>query len=346
MIKRNNKSPYTWPAEWETQSATWIAWPHNQQTWLNRFEPIPNTFEQFITELARVQTVHVLSGPHGLRYPASRNLSNVPNVQIHDVVTNDTWIRDYGPTFVRRLDDSALVGVDWQFNAWGGKYPPFDDDARAAQSICKIIGCPRSDSAMYCEGGALETDGAGTLLTTSSVLMNPSRNPGWSREMVAGELQRQLGVKKIIWVDGGGLLGDDTDGHIDQLARFVAPGTVVAAESSRLSDPNHAGLAENLRILRNAKLADGTRIEVHALPTPAPRFVDQKRVPESYCNFLFANGIVIMPTFQSDTTDRAALRLFEQLLPDRKIIPLDATHLIWGLGAFHCASQQQPVGKL
>jgi agmatine deiminase len=346
VIKRNYQSPHTWPAEWETQSATWIAWPHNQQTWLSRFEPIPSVFEQFIIELARVQTVHVLSGPSGLRYPASRNLSNVPNVIIHDVVTNDTWIRDYGPTFVRRLDDNALVGVDWQFNAWGGKYPPFDDDARAAQAICKIIRCPCSHSAMFCEGGALETDGSGTLLTTSSVLMSPTRNPGWTREMVEGELQRQLGVTKIIWVDGGGLLGDDTDGHIDQLARFVAPGVVVAAESSRLSDPNHAGLAENIRILGNAKLANGKQIEVHALPTPAPRFVDQKRVPESYCNFLFANGIVIVPTFQSDATDRAALRLFEQLLPDRKIVPLDATHLIWGLGAFHCASQQQPVGKL
>jgi agmatine deiminase len=184
------------------------------------------------------------------------------------------------------------------------------------------------------------------LLTTSSVLMNPSRNPGWTREMVEGELQRQLGVSNIIWVDGGGLLGDDTDGHIDQLARFVSPGVVVAAVSSRLSDPNQAGLAENIRILQNAKLADGQPIEVHPLPTPPPRFVDQRRVPESYCNFLFANGIVVVPTFQCEPTDHAALRLFEQLLPDRRVVPIDATDLIWGLGAFHCASQQQPETKL
>lgn len=302
-------------------------------------------FIQFITELARVQAVHVLSGPSGLPHPASENLSSSPNVFIHNVATNDTWIRDYGPTFVRRLDDGALVGIDWQFNAWGGKYPAYADDARAAETICKLNGCPRSVSAIFCEGGALETDGAGTLLTNSSVLLNPTRNPGWTREMVAGELQRQLGVINIIWVDGGGLIGDDTDGHIDQLVRFVTPGLVVAAKSSESGDPNNEGLSENLRILRRATLLDGNRIEVHVLPTPPPRYIDQERVPESYCNFLFANGIVIVPTFQSDATDRAAIRLFEQLLPDRKIIPLDATDLIWGRGAFHCASQQQPIGK-
>lgn len=302
-------------------------------------------YVQFITELARVQPVHVLSGPSGLRQSASANLTPSPNVIIHNVATNDTWIRDYGPTFVRRLDDGALVGIDWQFNAWGGKYPAYSDDARAAETICKLIGCPRSASPLYCEGGALETDGAGTLLTTSSVLLSPTRNPGWSREMVEGELQRQLGVTNIIWVDGGGLIGDDTDGHIDQLARFVAPGIVVAAVSSQASDLNQAGLAENLRVLRAATLLDGKRIEVHELPTPPPRYVDRERVPESYCNFLFANDIVIVPTFQSDVTDRAAIRLFEQLLPERKIVPLDATDLIWGRGAFHCASQQQPYGK-
>ncbi len=167
---------------------------------------------------------------------------------------------------MRRRDDGELVGVDWQFNAWGGKYPPFDDDARAAQLICKIVGCPRSDSALYCEGGALETDGAGTLLTTSSVLMSATRNPGWTRAMVEGELKRQLGITNIVWVDGGGLLGDDTDGHIDQLARFVAPNVIVAAVSSRLSDPNHAGLAENFRTLQQARSAEGDAFEVYALP--------------------------------------------------------------------------------
>jgi agmatine deiminase len=258
------------------------------------------------------------------------------------VPTNDCWIRDFGPTFVRRVDDGSLVGVNWKFNAWGGKYPPYDDDARSAATVCSILGCPRNTSALYCEGGALETDGLGTLLTTSSVLMNPTRNPGWTRTMVETELKRQLGVTKVVWVDGGGLLGDDTDGHIDQLARFVAPDVLVAATSSHVSDPNHPGLVENVRILRHATSANEHPLTVHHLPTPPPRFIDQRRVPESYCNFLLANDIVIVPTFKHDATDQFALRLFEELFPQRRIVPLDASDLIWGLGAFHCASQQQP----
>jgi agmatine deiminase len=343
VLKMSAHSPHSWPAEWEPQAATWIAWPHNRATWPDRFTPIPGVFRKFIAELSQVQPVHVLSGKSSLPEPPQDYLSDLKNVTVHAIATNDTWIRDFGPTFVRRLDDGALVGVNWHYNAWGGKWPPYDDDAKAGTAICQTIGCLRSASSLYCEGGALETDGEGTLLTTSSVLMSPSRNPGWSREMVEGELKRQLGVLRILWIDGGGLQGDDTDGHIDQLARFVAPGVVVAATSSSLSDPNHAGLAENVRILRKSLSATEAKLEVFSLPTPPPRSVDQHRVPESYCNFVLANGIVIVPTFRNDATDQPALRLFEQLLPNRRIIPLDASDLIWGLGAFHCASQQQPL---
>ncbi len=262
---------------------------------------------------------------------------------MHPVSTNDAWIRDYGPTFVLRKTDGQLVGIDWKFNAWGGKYPPFDDDARAAELICRRIGCTRSMSPLYCEGGGLETDGQGTLLTTSSCLLSASRNPGWSRAMVEEELMRQLGVTRIVWVDGGGLIGDDTDGHIDQLARFVAPGIVVAAVSSNVHDPNFAGLARNVKILRESSSASGQQLQVVELPTPPPRFIAGKRVPESYCNFLFANGIVIVPTFGQPTTDRAAIDILGSLMPAHQIVPLDASELIWGLGAFHCASQQQPA---
>lgn len=338
----NHSSPHMWPAEWERQAATWIAWPHHLETWPGRFAPIPGIFAQLVAELAKVQPVHVLSGPSRPTPSARSLLAPIDQVTIHDVPTNDTWIRDYGPSFVRRKADGVLVGVDWKFNAWGGKYPPFDDDARAAESICKLVGCPRSISSMHCEGGALETDGQGTLLTTSSCLMSPTRNPGWSGEMIETELMRQLGVTKIIWVDGGGLDGDDTDGHIDQLARFVTPGLVVAATSSDRNDPNRAGLARNVEILRLATDAQGNPLSVVELPTPPPRLVDGKRVPESYCNFLFANGIVLLPTFGNDSTDRDAIELLGSLLPNHRIVPLDARDLIWGLGAFHCASQQQP----
>jgi agmatine deiminase len=335
-------SPHHWPAEWERQTATWIAWPHNLETWPGRFAPIPKAFIAFIAELARVQKVHVLAGGQhtGL---AKSMLAPIENATVHPIATNDVWIRDYGPTFVRRKSDNSLIGIDWKYNAWGGKYPPYGDDAAAAESICRVIGCPRSMSPLYCEGGALETDGQGTLLTTSSCLMTKTRNPGWSVRMVEDELKRQLGVTRIVWVDGGGLEGDDTDGHIDQLARFVAPGVVVAACSSVRSDPNRDGLLRNIEILRGSRNARGEPLRVIELPTPPPRFIDGKRVPESYCNFLIANGLVVVPTFGSDATDRDALETLASLLPAYRVIGLDARDLIWGLGAWHCASQQQPI---
>lgn len=353
-------SPHLWPAEWERQAATWIAWPHNLDTWPGRFESIPPAFVKFILTLSQFQSVHVLTGPASVRPTAetflskealsgqafNRGTSNPQHpIELHQVATNDAWIRDYGPTFVRRRDDGALVGVDWKYNAWGGKYPPYDDDANAAELICRAVGCTRSMSSMYCEGGGLESDGQGTLLTTSSCLLSPTRNPGWTRDMVETELKRQLGVEKIIWVDGGGLLGDDTDGHIDQLARFVSPTVVVAATSSDVSDPNSAGLQANLETLRQSTAADGTPLTVHALPTPPPRLIDDRRVPESYCNFVFVNDGLIVPTFRHEATDQAALKLLGQLLPQRKIVPLDAYDVIWGLGAWHCLSQQQPADQ-
>lgn len=341
----NTTSPHFWPAEWEQQTATWIAWPHNLETWPDRFEPIPALFVKFIEAISRFQQVHVLSGPAGIEVTAEEHLSNLSGVTIHSVATNDTWIRDYGPTFVTRKADGTLVAVDWQYNAWGDKYPPYDDDARATERIRRIIGCELSASAMYCEGGAIDGNGAGTVMATTSCLLSPTRNPGWTRDMVEDELKRQLGIDKILWVDGGGLAGDDTDGHIDQLARFVGPATVVAASSSQPDDPNRQGLERNVGTLREATTRDGIRLNVHTLPTPPPRFIGNKRVPESYCNFLFVEGAVIVPTFRHDPTDQMAIELLGRLIPDRKIIPIDAHELVWGLGAFHCASQHQPAPR-
>jgi agmatine deiminase len=336
-------SPHVWPAEWEPQAATWIAWPHNRHTWPVNFDRIPSAFVNFIGALAKVQPVHVLSGPAGVQPAATDLLHDVPNIHVHSVATNDSWIRDYGPTFVRRRDDGSLVGIDWRYNAWGGKYPPYDLDAQASESICRTLGCPRSMSALHCEGGGLETDGQGTLLTTSSCLLSPNRNPGWTREMIATELRRQLGVQHILWVDGGGLQGDDTDGHIDQLARFVAPGVVVAATSSYRDDPNRSGLEKNLRQLEQAQDAQGNPLTVHPLPTPPPRTIGGQRVPESYCNFLLANGIVLVPTFGHPASDEYAMDLFARLYPQRSIVPVASQELIGGLGALHCLSQQQPA---
>lgn len=353
-------SAYRWPAEWEPQSATWIAWPHNRATWPGRFDPIPASFTRFIVELSRAQPVHVLAGPAGIAPSADELLGPLAGAQanrssaaptetgiikIHPVATNDVWIRDYGPTFVQDTRDGSLVAIHWRFNAWGGKYLPCDFDAAAGRAIAELVSCPCLPSSIVCEGGGIETDGQGTLLTTSSVLLSSTRNPGMSRSAIEAELQSKLGVTQILWIDGGGLEGDDTDGHIDQLARFVSPGVVVAAVSSVADDSNRPGLAANFEMLSQAHDARGQRLTVFPLPTPPPRSVDGRRVPESYCNFLIANGIVVVPTFRAPTDD-AALRLIEQLLPDRRIVPLDAYDLIWGLGAFHCASQQQAAAHV
>ncbi len=200
-----HESQFRWPAEWEPQQATWISWPHNHATWPGYFEPIPDVFVHFIQEISRVQRVEVLSGPAAIEPNAKEMLRGMANVNVHDIATNDVWIRDYGPTFVKRVADQCLVGIDWQFNAWGGKYPPYDCDARAAESICDLAGCPRECSWLYCEGGGLETDGQGTVMTTSSVLLSETRNPGRTRSEIEQELARQLGAKRVLWVDGGGL---------------------------------------------------------------------------------------------------------------------------------------------
>lgn len=338
-------SPHHWPAEWETQAATWIAWPHNRETWPGRFETIPDQFFEFVSSLSNAQPVNVLVSDGKISEQHLKLLEERPQVFVHNVPTNDAWIRDFGPTFVRRNDDRSVVGICWKYNAWGGKYPPYDEDAAAGQRICQIMRCQRSVSGMYCEGGALDGNGAGTVLSTSSCLLNPNRNPGWTRQMACEELQQQLGTKRVIWVDGGALAGDDTDGHIDQIARFVSKRTVVAAVSSTHQDPNHLGLLRNVKILEQSQTAEGEPLEVLRLPTPPPRFVGDKRVPESYCNFLIANGIVIVPTFRNRSTDEYAVELLGSHFPGRTIVPLDAYDISWGLGAFHCASQQQPASQ-
>ncbi|MEM8735369.1 MAG: agmatine deiminase family protein [Planctomycetota bacterium] len=337
----NISSPHYWPAEWSSQAATWIAWPHNQETWPGRFGEVPAAFLRFVTVLCEVQQVHVLISDNAIESRYRDALERLPQVELVEIETNDCWIRDFGPTMVKRRDDHSLVGVCWRYNGWGEKYPPFDKDAAAATKIVEAIGCPRSNSSLYCEGGALETNGQGILFSTQNCLLNPNRNPGWTQSMVEDELKMQLGVEQIVWVDGGGLKGDDTDGHIDQLARFTNENTVVAAVANP-QDENYVGLEENVRILREVRQSSGQPLNVVRLPIPPARFVDHQRVPESYCNFVIANETVIVPTFRNERTDHEAIDLLGSLFPSRTMMPIDAHDLVWGLGAFHCASQQQP----
>ncbi len=338
---------YRWVAEWVPHEATWIAWPHNPETWPGLMETIPSVAEKMIRSLAEVEHVHVLGGPPESEAQAREVLAGADNVTVHSIPTNDCWIRDYGPTFVVHEGEGKLGAVLWKFNAWGKKYEPYDEDAAANRRICEFLeGLPIDiatfASKMVCEGGGLETDGEGTLLTTSSCLLSYQRNPDWERETIEAELTRMLGVKKILWIDGGELAGDDTDSHIDQLVRFFAPGKVVAAVSYNLDDSNAPKLAKQYEVLKGVTDAQGRALEIVPLVTPPPRYIQGKRVPESYCNFYIANEIVLVPIFGYRETDEAAVRTLGELFPNRQIIPIDASNFIWGLGAFHCATQQQP----
>lgn len=335
-------SDFRWPAEWEPMVAIWLAWPHNLQTWPGRFPHIPQAFTRFIRQVAEVLPVELLVPPHAATIAACY-LKNVGNVTTHDCPTNDCWIRDYGPTFVQAIHTGKIHGIDWQYNCWGGKYPPWDDDAAAAAKICGWAGVDAVSSPLTVEGGALEGDGQGRLLTTRSCLVTDSRNPGWNQNDIARELHRCLGVTEILWLDEGGLDGDDTDGHIDQIARFIDPMNVVVAASTEPGDPSYAALQRNLDQLQIWGRQTEPSVQVHALPCPPPRWIDGQRVPESYCNFLFlGDQAVLVPQFRNPATDRVAVSMLRNLLPRMEVIGVDAADLAWGLGALHCASQQQP----
>ncbi len=351
-----------WPAEWEPQDGIWLAYPHRQRTWPRHLALARDAFANFANTASQFTQVHVLARSAALATAARKQLAAA--IQIHPIANNDTWIRDYGPTFVHATKPvhmtkpghgtktapaktakhgTQVIGIDWQFNAWGGKYPPWGDDDAAAAKICQQLGIKCERSRLTLEGGAIEGDGQGRLLTTPICLENPNRNPGWSRERIAKELHRRLGVTEIVWVDGGGLEGDDTDGHIDQLARFVTPTDVVVAVSSDPSDPNAAGLRCNLLQITAWAEQTSPRVTVHLLPTPPPRKIGRVRVPESYCNFLMlGERAILVPTFGHRKTDQAAMKLLKQLRPAAEVVGVDASTFILGRGAWHCASQQQP----
>jgi agmatine deiminase len=352
---------YGWVAEWERHEATWISWPHNEKTWPGKFHAIASVAERLVRTLAEVEHVHVLGGTQSCLVEAQRALIGCDNVTIHDIPTNDCWIRDFGPTFLLNHDRTRLGATRWRFNAWGEKYA-YEKDAVAAERICRSMNSNGSwndgdgvddgnamswfGSNMVCEGGGLETDGEGTLMTTSSCLLASTRNFHWTRELIEAELKRMLNIAKVLWVDGGALAGDDTDSHIDQLARFVRPGVVVTAVSYSNDDCNAPKLAKQRELLETMTDAAGRKLEIIPLVTPPPRLIQGKRVPESYCNFYIANETVVLPTFGFRETDDAAASLLQELMPDRRIERIDASDFIWGLGAFHCATQQQPAVQL
>ena len=332
-------------AEWEPCAALWLAWPHNQETWPHRFEPIEPFFADLARLISEYTPVKVLAHDavaNSATGHFKKRFGKIPsNIDLVPIETNDAWIRDYGPSYV--FKGSELTAVDWTYNAWGGKYPPWEDDDAAAAKIAAEQGMPCQRRKLCIEGGAIETDGQHRLLTFRDCLESNSRNPRWSNEQIVQELYQMLGILEIVWLDGGGLEGDDTDGHIDQLARFVDPENVVVAVCEDDSDRNAAGLNANFRQLDLWSRQTEPRVQVHRLPIPAARTINETRVPESYCNFVrLGPSQMIVPTFGNPKSDDQALGILRELCPATEVIDVDCTDLVWGLGSLHCASSNQP----
>jgi agmatine deiminase len=331
---------YRMPAEWEPHAATWLSWPHKLESWPGKFELIPPLYARLVRELAASEPVAILAGGHPMAQ-AKALVGGVPNVTLFDIPTDDAWIRDSGPTFLAGPPGPPPALVDWGYNAWGGKYPPYENDDIIGRLIARKIGYVCYEPKIIMEGGAIDTDGRGTILTTEQCLLNANRNPQLSRADIEGYLADYLAARKALWL-GGGIVGDDTDGHIDELARFVAPRTVVAAVEEDPKDENYAPLADNLARLKSMTDADGAPLDIVPLPMPRPIFYEGQRLPASYCNFYIANSLVVIPQF-GDPADSRAVDILARLFPNRRVCPLPARDLAWGLGAFHCITQQQPI---
>jgi agmatine deiminase len=338
---------YRMPAEWEPHQATWVSWPHKEASWPGKLAAAQAVFARMVAALASSEPVHINVADAEMEDSAQRLLAQAGangEITFHHFPTNDAWCRDHGAIFVRRnkkVDPAPLAALDWQYNAWGGKYPPFDLDNEIPRHMAEFLGVPRFEGEMILEGGSIDVNGRGLLLTTEACLLNPNRNPHLSRDEIETRLRNFLGIDNILWLEDG-IVGDDTDGHIDDIARFVAPNVVVAAVEEDSSDENYDVLRRNWDRLHSLSAELGGSFEVVSLPMPPPVVHEGQRLPASYANFYIANRVVLLPGYDPDR-DRRAARVLGEHFPDREIITIDCTDLIWGLGAFHCLTQQVPA---
>ena len=333
------------PAEWVPHRATWLSWPHNQETWPAQLERVRDAWVQMIQALAPHEKVYLLVNDDPTQQDVSVRLKAagavMENVAMIKIPTVDVWMRDYGPTFVlRNRQDVPLAINDWIFNGWGGKYKAYEHDDGVAKNIAELLGVPVFAHPLVLEGGAIEVNGAGICLTTEQCLLNKNRNPHLNRAEIEQFLKDSLGVSQIIWL-GEGVAGDDTDGHIDDIARFVNATSVVCAVEDDRRDANYAALQENFERLKGARDYSGSRLDIVTLPSPRPVLCQGSRLPASYANFYIANEVVLVPVFD-DPSDRKALGILSELFPTRAAIAIRCTDMVAGLGAIHCVTQQEP----
>jgi agmatine deiminase len=333
------------PAEWEPQTAVWLSWPHKRTTWPRQFRPVPYTFAKIVAAISRFEEVRInaASALHGrAKKLCAAAGADMTRVTFYPHPTNDAWCRDHGPIFVKNDRTGEVAATDWRYNAWGGKYPPFDLDDKIPSLIARKLKLRRFANGMVLEGGSIDVNGRGLLLTSEQCLLNQNRNPHLTREQIEQNLRDTLGVKTILWL-GEGIVGDDTDGHIDDIARFYRPDGIITVIETNKRDANHRVLEENLDRLTAFRTPAGKKFDIVTLPMPKPIAFQGQRVPASYANFLIINGAVLVPTFQQKQRDAEACAIIGGCFPGREVIPIDCYHLIWGLGTLHCISQQQPA---
>ena len=329
---------YRMPAEWEPHAATWLSWPRREGiSFPDSFDRVMPALREMIAALIESENVciNVCNGAHEAEARAVLEDVDLARVTFYRIPTNEPWCRDHGPIFLTRTEDPKLAIVDWDYNAWGNKYPPFDLDEVVPTRVAEILKAPVFYPKMILEGGSIDVNGAGALLTSESCLLNKNRNPNLSREEIEKRLRDFLGVQEILWL-GEGIEGDDTDGHVDDLARFVSQTKVVTVIEENCDDANYGPLQENINRL------SGFGLDIVTLPMPKKIIREGMRLPASYANFYIANKVVLVPTF-ADSADETALSILEKCFPDRRVVGIDCRELIWGLGTFHCLSQQQPA---
>lgn len=340
---------YYMPAEWARHEATWLTYPKNPDSWPGKIETIYPSYHLFVKVLAESEVVHINVDDERMLHHVKAELEeidcNMQNIRLHIIQSNDAWCRDHGPAFLLNRNDAASRAiVNWNHNAWGGKYP-YELDTEVPVRIHELFpDMPLFSPGIVMEGGSIDVNGCGDLLTTTSCLLNPNRNPHLNQDQIEAYLRDYYGVDNIIWL-GDGIVGDDTDGHVDDISRFVSEDTILTAVEHDAWDENYEPLQKNLRMLGRCRLASGKQPTIVELPMPDVVFYDNQRLPASYANFYIANDKVIFPTYRC-LTDNEAAYILEACFPDREVIGIDSTDIIWGLGSFHCLSQQMPAAGI
>ncbi len=336
---------YYFPAEFHKHRATWLSWPHKEASWPGKIEIIFGVYSTFIKLLAEGERVCINVNSKKMQVNAETHLkeakADLSKVDFFIHPTDDAWCRDHGPAFLINPQEKKKLIVDWDYNAWGGKYPPHDKDDVIPTKIAKALKLEVVNPGIIMEGGSVDFNGNGTLLTTTACLLNKNRNPKLSQKQIEKYLVDYYGVEQILWLNDG-IIGDDTDGHIDDLTRFVNEDTVVTVIEENKKDENYKILKENLKQLSKMRLLNGKQLNIVELPMPHEVIFEEQRLPASYANFYISNKYIITPIFRDKKNDKKALDVLVKCFPKHKVVGLDSTDLIWGLGSFHCLSQQEP----